>query len=211
MIVIEKLITSGVFPSKVRRVYMAAYKSWVDRRGSYEKYIGAVIRAFELNIKGKSRNAVLRIAKAVIKDQQNRTYHYTRSLVKDLRRKSYYILAISNSPREIVGPFCIKLGFDKVYARMYEVGKDGRFTGKGLHEDLISDKARILKRAVEKAHLNLKGSVGVGDTESDIAFLKMVENPSSFNPNLKLYQYAKRVGWKMVVERKDVVYSIEKR
>ena len=51
----------------------------------------------------------------------------------------------------------------------------------------------------------------MGDTESDIAFLKMVENPSSFNPNLKLYQYAKRVGWKMVVERKDVVYSIEKR
>ncbi|GAI32477.1 unnamed protein product, partial [marine sediment metagenome] len=36
--------------------------------------------------------------------------------------------------------------------------------------------------------------VGVGDTESDIAFLKMVEKPICFNPNKKLYQYAKRVG-----------------
>jgi len=56
--------------------------------------------------------------------------------------------------------------------------------------------------------LTLKGSVGVGDTESDIAFLKMVEKPICFNPNQKLYQYAKRAGWKIVVERKDVIYHL---
>jgi phosphoserine phosphatase len=77
-----------------------------------------------------------------------------------------------------------------------------------LYLELISDKAEILKRAVEKEKLTLKGSVGVGDTESDVAFLKMVERPICFNPNQKLYQYAKRAGWEIVVERKDVVYHL---
>jgi phosphoserine phosphatase len=36
----------------------------------------------------------------------------------------------------------------------------------------------------------------------------MVETPICFNPNKKLYEYAKRSGWKIVVERKDVIYDL---
>jgi len=77
-----------------------------------------------------------------------------------------------------------------------------------LYEDLIDDKARVLQRAIEKEGLTLSGSVGVGDSEIDIAFLKMVEKPICFNPNSKLYQHAKLAKWKIVVERKDMVYFI---
>ena len=93
-------------------------------------------------------------------------------------------------------------------AKKYEVDKNNKFTGKALFTDLIDNKNKILKRAVEKESLSLKGSVGVGDTESDIAFLKMVERPICFNPNKKLYTRAKRSGWKVVVERKDMIYEI---
>ena len=72
----------------------------------------------------------------------------------------------------------------------------------------VHDKASILKRAMEKENLMLEHSIGVGDTESDIAFLEMVAQPICFNPNKKLYRYAKRMGWKVVVERKDVVYEL---
>ena len=54
----------------------------------------------------------------------------------------------------------------------------------------------------------MQGSIGVGDTESDIPFLEMVAKPVCFNPNQKLYRYAKRMGWKTVVERKDVIYEL---
>lgn len=204
----EKLIIAGIFPAKVRKIYINAYKNWRDRNDSYEKYIGAVIRAFEQNIRGKSHKEVSRIAKGVIENQQKRTYRYTRDLVRDLKRKKYYLLAISNSPREIVEPFCKRLGFDKIYGRVYEVGKNGKFTGKVLYVDLISDKAKILRRAVAKENLTLNNSVGIGDTESDIPFLKIVETPICFNPNRKLYNYAQRKGWKTVVERKDVIYEL---
>ena len=73
-----------------------------------------------------------------------------------------------------------------------------------MNEDLISDKSNIVKRAVEKENLTLEASVGVGDTEGDISFLEMVENPICFNPNSKLYLLAKKKSWKTIVERKDV-------
>ena len=73
---------------------------------------------------------------------------------------------------------------------------------------MIQRLVHLLKRAVEKEGLTLVGSVGVGDTESDIPFLELVEKPICFNPNLKLYKHAKREGWKVVVERKDVVYEL---
>src|SRR4030042_104870 len=145
----DALIQEGVFSSKVIKLYSQAYGNWLNRKGSYEEYIEAVVKEF-----------------------------------------------------------IQKMDFDKIYGRIYEIDKQKRLTGNVLHLELINDKAEILKRAIEKEKLTIKGSVGVGDTESDIAFLKMVEKPICFNPNRKLYQHAKRVGWKIVVERKDVVYNL---
>lgn len=202
----EALVDGKIFSSKAREMYKRAYTRWHDRKGSYEEYIGAVIKAFEGNIKGVGHSDFLRIAKRVVVSNQNRVYRYTRDLVKELQDKNYYLLAISNSPRETVEGFCRKLGFHKVYGRIYEVGRDKKFTGKVSYTDLIADKSEILKRAVEKEGLTLVNSVGIGDTESDIAFLKLVKKPICFNPNQKLYRYARRAGWKIVMERKDVIY-----
>jgi phosphoserine phosphatase len=88
------------------------------------------------------------------------------------------------------------------------LGPQDAFTGVVIDEHVILNKANILKRAVEKEGLTLKGSVGVGDTESDISFLELVEKPICFNPNKRLYTYAKRNDWKVVVERKDVIYEL---
>ena len=67
----------------------------------------------------------------------------------------------------------------------------------------------MLKCAIEKENLTLSGSIGDGDAESDIPLLKLVEKPICFNPNQKLYTTAKRSGWEVVVERKDVIYNIK--
>ena len=204
----DALIQEGVFSSKVIKLYSQAYENWLNRKGSYEEYIEAVVKAFIQNIKGVSYNEFSRIAKKVAVFHKDRTYQYTRDIIKSLKKKNYYLLAISNSPQMVVKEFCQKMDFDKIYGRIYEIDKQKRITGNVLHLELINDKAEILKRAIEKEKLTIKGSVGVGDTESDIAFLKMVEKPICFNPNKKLYQHAKRVGWKIIVERKDVVYNL---
>ncbi len=207
--VTEGLIEAGIFSKKVKSIYDKSYQNWLSRRDSYEKYIGDVVKGFEQNIKGVLHSDFIKISKKVVDLHQNKVYRYTRKLVKDLKKKNYYLLAISNSPKEILDEFCKNFGFDKVYGRVYEFDKNKKLTGKTLHLELISDKAKILQRAVQKENLTLIESVGVGDSESDIAFLKLVKKPICFNPNNKLYKYAKSAGWEIIVERKDVIYKIK--
>lgn len=205
---VEMLIAEKIFPASARRVYASAYRKWLDRKDSYEKYIRAVINAFDRNLKGVREEDFIKIAKRVVNFHGNRVYRYTRDLIKDLRRKGYYILAITHSPKYVAEYFGRRIGFDKVYGQILELDKKRRFTGRTMHEDLIMDKAKILKRALEKENLTLRGSVGVGDTESDASFLGLVDKPICFNPNMSLYKIARRQGWKIVVERKDVIYEL---
>ncbi|OGZ63840.1 MAG: hypothetical protein A3A98_00950 [Candidatus Staskawiczbacteria bacterium RIFCSPLOWO2_01_FULL_40_39] len=206
--VTEALIQEGIFPVSARKVYATSYANWLNRKDSYGKYIMDVVGAFEKHIKGVSQADFARVAKRVVDFHKSRVYRYTRDLVGDLKKKNYYILAISHSPRELVYQFCKTMGFTKVYGRIYEVDDSGHFTGKTSYEDIINNKANILRRFIEKENLNLSKSFGVGDSESDINFLTFVENPICFNPNSKLYSHAKKHGWKVVVERKDVIYFL---
>ncbi|MDE2001508.1 MAG: HAD family phosphatase [Patescibacteria group bacterium] len=205
----DALIQEGIFSQRVGKEYARSYKNWLDRKDVYDKYVRGVVVAFEGHIKGVKEKDFLRVAETVAAFHRNRMYRYTREMVKDLKKKGYFLLAISHSPEVMVNAFCRKLGFDKVYGRIYEVDSRGRLTGRTIEEEVISDKSKMLKHAIRKRNLTLKGSLGVGDSESDIRFLRMVEKPICFNPNSKLYAHAKRAGWKIVVERKDVIYTIE--
>ncbi len=204
---VDGLIMEHVFPASARALYASEYERWLNREDSYDKYIMKVVKAYNHHVKGVRDERVWRVARRVMMFHQRRLYRYTRDLLAQLR-KTHYLIAISWSPVEIVGPFCKEFGFDKVYGRVYAVDKKMRFTGSILHEDLINNKNKILRRAVKKENLTLKGSIGVGDSESDVSFLKMVEHPIAFNPNIKLYRIAKRRGWTIVVERKDMMYAL---
>jgi len=206
--IVHTLLEEGIFASVTEKIYLRAYKKWLDRRDSYEKYINAVVKAFRKNIKNVSYDCFSKIADKVVTFYKDRVYRYTRDLIKKLKKKNYYLLAISRSPKLLVEGFCRKWGFNKVYGEIYEIDERGRFTGRTLYSTLVDDKAKILRRAIEKENLTLKGSIGVGDTESDIPFLKMVERPICFNPNQKLYKFARKAGWQIVVERKDVIYYL---
>ena len=206
--VTEALIKEKIFPKNAREIYKKEFRQWTERKGSYEDYIMAVVKAYLKNIKGVKHKDFSKVAKKVIAENNNKVYIYTRDLVKELKKKNYYLLAISNSPQEMVWDFCKKLGFDKTYGRVYGLDKNDKYTGEVLYLDLISDKSKILKRAIEKQGLTLKGSIGVGDTEGDIPLMKIVEKPICFNPNKNLYDVAKQHGWEVVVERKDVVYEM---
>ncbi len=205
---VRALIENKLFPEKSRLMYEKSYQDWLDRTGSYDTYIAKVVESFEQYMVGLRHADFMRVVKQVIGFHKYHTYVYPRDLIKGLKKQGYFILAISHSPKELLDEFCAQWGFDKVYGRIYEVGKNGMFTGQTLYKEEINDKAKILKRFIEKEQLSLADSYGVGDSQSDIMFLKFVENPICFNPNATLYKHAKKHGWKIVVERKDVIYQI---
>ena len=205
---VNMLIERGTFPDSAREEYEKEHSEWLDRKGDYQNYIEAIVKVFMKNLKGVYYGDFMDSADNVIEQQRHHTYRYTRDLIAELKSEGYYLLAISHSPKSILEKFCKHLGFDKVYGKLYETGATGCFTGVILEDHLISNKANVVRRAVEKEGLTLKGSVGVGDTESDISFLEMTDRAICFNPNSKLYRYAKLNGWEVVVERKDVVYKL---
>jgi HAD superfamily hydrolase (TIGR01490 family) len=206
--VTNALIAEGIFPAKARKVYQKSFEKWLNRKAGYDKYITDVVKAFDKYIAGVKRDAFLRVVRKVIDYQKHRVYRYTRDMIKQLRKRGYYLLAISHSPRELVVEFTKHWGFNRVYGRMFELDENKRFTGTILHGEVIDNKAKIVKHAIAHEGLSLKGSIGLGDSEGDIPMLKLVEKPICFNPNSILYKHAKRAGWKVVVERKDVVYHL---
>lgn len=206
--IVEELIEVGLFPSEACDGYESYHQLWQDRSDSYDKYIMAVVDSFNQYIRGINYSDFLTTVEKMMERKKNRNYRYTRELVKKLKQEGYYLLAISHSPKSVLDKFCQELGFDKVYGRFYELGPGDKFTGKIVDEHLIANKANIIKRAVEKENLTLQGSIAVGDSEGDIPMLELVENPICFNPNDKLYRYAKINKWPVVVERKNVIYRI---
>ena len=205
---VNSLIEEGVFPKSSLSMYKKELNSWQNRKGSYDDYINAVINTFHKHIKGVDYTSFMSSCDLTVAKNQDHVYRYTRDLVSELKKKGYFLLAISQSPKGMLDSFCNELGFDKVYGRFYELGPEDKFTGDVVDLHLIANKANIVKRVIEKENLTLENSLAVGDTESDISMLELVEHPICFNPNNNLYRHAKRNNWKIVVERKDVVYSI---
>ena len=204
---IDALIQEGIFPASTRKIYAQEFERWLNRKDIYQKYIDKVAVAFMITIKGKDFRRCKKVIKQVVAFHKSRVYRYTRDLLRELKKKNYYLIAISHSYKEIVGEFCRELGFDQFYGRLFAIGKNGKFTGQTIDSDMIAHKDRMLKYLVKKFNLSLKGSIGVGDTEGDVPVLKLVDKPICFNPNKKLFTYARRHGWAIVVERKDVIYN----
>ncbi len=205
---VNLLVEKKVFPKGLNKEIEEDYIAWANRQGSYNNYIGKVVEVYIKYIKGVDEDTVRKAAGEIIDYQKNKVYVFTRELIKKLKEENYYLLAISGAPEIIVSEFAKAMGFDKYYGAGYEV-VNGKFTGK-ITNDTAWSKHEILSRFVEvHKEFDLKKAVGVGDSEIDVTFLELVGNPVAFNPDFILANYAKKNAWKIVVERKNVVYGIK--
>jgi HAD superfamily phosphoserine phosphatase-like hydrolase len=147
------------------------------------------------------------MAEEVFQEHRDQVYTYTRSLIEELKTKDYLLFAISGSPREVVEKVAKYWGFDDWIASEYRV-ENNKITGtKTLG---FIDKDKSVDYFVEKYGLVYKDSYGVGDSESDESMLQKVENPIAFNPSKELFAHASKKGWQIVVERKNVVYELNR-
>jgi len=208
---INGLVNDGIFPQTAKREMEKEYLAWLDRKGGYEDYIKKVIAIHLKYIAGKSFVEINASAEHTVQFLKNRLYRYTRDLIKDLRAKNYHLITISGSPTYIVSKFAKIMGFNAFFGSEYEI-KDGLFTGKVLNLETFYKKSYVLEQYIKKHSLQVdfKKSIAVGDTETDIAMLKLVGRPIAFNPNGQLAKVAKQFGYEIVVERKDVIYELKK-
>ena len=206
---VEEMVREGVFPANASNDYASAQAAWLSREGTYDNYIEAVIYTFLTHIKGVHYGQFADIGRRVVALKSKRVYTFTRDYVQDLKARGYMVVAISQSPKTVLDEFCRQYGFDKVYGRIYEIGPTDCFTGEVTDLHLIENKANIVNRVFDRhPELTRAGSIAVGDTDGDIPLLASVELPICFNPNKALFDHAETQDWKVVVERKDVVYHL---
>lgn len=183
-------------------------RQWKTRtdKDSFKKYELELIRIFESLLAELSPEDFAKAVGTAFEEYKDQVYTYTRDLIKELKAKDYLLFAISGSHIEIVEQLAKYYGFDDFVGTKYEQ-KSGRFTGNvqvGKY-----DKHLALESLVEKHQATHEGSIGVGDSKSDAAFLEIVEEPIAFNPDHELFEIAREKDWKIVVERKNIIYQLE--
>jgi len=183
------------------------YDDWLNHQGVYEDYRKALVKLYCQNIKGCTQAEVLEASKIVVPFFKDRTYVFANNLIKKLREENYMIIAISGSPIEIVEEFNKYLKFDAVFGTVYDLDKAGKYTGGEVFAP-THDKSNVVRQYIAENNLTLEDSYGIGDTESDASVLEIVAHPIAFNPNENLRQIASAKDWRIVVEKKDVIYEI---
>ncbi|MBI2051993.1 HAD family phosphatase [Candidatus Roizmanbacteria bacterium] len=206
---VDGFVEEGIFPKKAHEEIGEDYQLWLDRKIHYDIFLQKTIETYFKYLKGAKYVDVKRIAKKIIAQKKDRVYRFTRDLIKRLKSKGYFLLIISGSPTYIVEEFAKSFGFDAWYGSEYEV-KEGRFTGAPANRDAAFEKGKVLEEFLEKYknRFDLKKSIAIGDTTSDIPILEAVGEPIAFDPEKKLLLHAKAEGWRIVLERKDVIYDI---
>jgi HAD superfamily phosphoserine phosphatase-like hydrolase len=203
---LDELVYMNILDKSVRRDLVRAYGHWLNHEGTYEEYRDKLVSLYGINIKGCKKTDIIKASKTVASFNSKRTYIFSQDLINKLS-SDHIMLVISGSPIEIVKEYANIFKFDAYYGSVYETDKYGVYTGKTIFEP-TKDKGAVVKQYAAENGITLERSVGIGDTESDASFLDLVDEAIAFNPNVNLKGIAEQRGWRIVVEKKDVIYEI---
>lgn len=207
--VVDRLGKRNLLAPGAHEAIHQARMVWKNREypEAFRAYEQTVIEAYESALPKLSVEDFDAIVTEVAAEFKGQVSRYTRELALDLKKQGYMLLAISGSHQELVQHICTQYDFDDCVGTQYKRA-DNHFTGEKIF--VAGDKQSALKALIEKHNLTLEGSYAVGDSQSDAAMLELVENPVAFNPDQQLFDTARAKGWKIVIERKNVIYELDK-
>lgn len=206
--VVDKLAATGALGKDAQQQLHQARMVWKRREhpDAFKTYEKSLIQVYESALPHIKPALFDQLVRDVIAEYKDQVYTYTRDLIKQLKQQNYVLLAISGSHQELVNEVASYYGFDDCIGTDYHRNERG-FSGEKFIAS--SDKKKVLHSLVDKHSLSFENSVAVGDSGSDVAMLELVELAIAFNPDQVLLQAAKNNGWKIVIERKNVVYTLE--
>lgn len=208
--IVGELAHNNQLSEDAEKVIASARMTWKQRQheNSFKDYERTLVKVYLDALRDVPQTAYNDAVETVFEEYKDQVYTYTRDLVRSLKAAGYALLAISGSHDEIVKKLAGYYGFDDGVGTIYTI-KNGKFTGEELGH--LHKKHLALQTMIDRYNLTKQGSIGVGDSEGDISMLEMVETPIVFNPTRGLFEHAKSKGWKIVVERKNVIYELGQR
>ena len=195
-----------ISPAAVNEIHESRM-TWKRRTHSesFNEYERVLIYAYHQALTDLRVSDYLQAVDTVFDEYKEQTYTYTRDMIRRLKQEGYTLIALSGSQQEIIQKLADFYQFDIAVGAQYERA------GEVFTSNMVSpvfDKGAYLRNIIAEHQLRLNGSIAIGDSEGDIPVLAMVDTPIAFNPNRKLYEEARANGWKIVIERKNMIYKL---
>ncbi len=206
--VVVELLAQKHIPDELKNELETKRKLYRDRSHSqaFKEYSSLSVKILLENMSNLKVEDFKSAVDAVIARNKSEVYVYTRDLVNKLKEEGYFLIALSGSEMYTVQEYTKQFGFDIAVGEYYHE-KNGVFTGE--IDEVFHKKDTFIRKIVEENNLSYTGSYAVGDSMGDLSMLQLVENPIVFNPEDTLFENAKKNGWKIVIERKNVIYELE--
>lgn len=206
--IVDTLAKQGSVSSREHEAMTEHYEAWRRRENteSFHTYEATSLKAWFALMKHTTVDEFHTAVDAAFETHKDFVYRYTRDLCKALKADGYALIAISGSHQEVVDKIAEYYHFDYALGSVYPHSTAGRFTGEEITP--VVDKGVCLKQIVHTLGLTWEDSYAVGDSRSDAKMMELVTNPVAFNPDKNLLAIAKDSNWRVVIERKNVIYEL---
>ena len=207
--VFYELYKMGVLPNDLTEQTTEKYRQWRHRLNgnAFEEFEQLMVNGLDSYLPQLRVTDYETAVKRVIDKKADNVYVHTHRLLKNLQRDGYFTVDISGSQQELVEPFAQRYGFDTWIGQYWE-RRGAYFTGEKTVT--YTGKDKIIEQLLRTHNLTLADSYAVGDSNGDAGMLGIVEHPIAFNPTFELLEKAIDNSWKIVVERKNVSYELQK-
>ncbi|MCI0479562.1 HAD-IB family phosphatase [Candidatus Uhrbacteria bacterium] len=194
------MLTGGYLSPSRNRILRPLYKAietyTTKRTYDYRPVIDAAVRVAPRFFRGLRTDDAAAIARSVVARFGPMTYIFPRTLLETLRKMPLaergLIVGITGAPDVVAEAYGEAHGFDLVYSAIYAHEK-GRYTGE-VDKRSIHRKGDIIDELAETFRLDLKESIALGDSETDIPMLKRVGYPFAVNPQDTLLKWSRLEG-----------------
>ena len=156
----------------------------------------ALARQAVLVAKGRAADAFDEAAEIAADVLEPMVGPFASMLIEEHREAGRPVVLATTTPEHLIRPFAERLGIDAVIATRYEVGEDGRFTGRNEGHFVWSmGKIAAVREWAEEEGIDLEESFAYSDSIYDAPLLKAVGNPGAVNPDPRLQALAVAARW----------------
>ena len=156
----------------------------------------ALARQAVLVAKGKPADAFDDAAQLAADVLEPMVGPFARMLIDEHHAAGRPVVLATTTPEHLVRPLAARLGIDHVIATRYEVGDDGRFTGRNDGHFVWSmGKIAAVRDFAEEEGIDLDASFAYSDSITDLPMLEAVGHPTAVNADRNLHKEAAARGW----------------
>lgn len=189
------------------------FLDWDKRQANYDDYLDEICDLYVKSLQNVDKSGIDFTSDQVIALKSERVYKYTHSRIKWHLENGHKVIFISGSPSFLVEKMAKKYNATD-YAGSEYIFEDGKFNGTVIPMWDSKSKNIAIDTFVEKYDIDLSHSYAYGDTNGDISMLKRVGHPVAINPTNELVNHiikndTLRERAQVIVERKDIIYSLD--